>query len=452
MYFFLVLLLIGNVAGRARPTTNVHGQPIRFVHRLDDGQLHSVNIVDNRMEESPISPRVREEPIVVNVEAERAALHARVKNITKPWGGGFEIHVFQVGQGDSQLIIFPSGYTILIDVAEASWNTNKGAELVAAKVVAILGHNRVDVGTPSHLHLDHMGYAGYGGFWWLIENNLITFGKIVDRDAGVWKGDGYNNGTVNEDCDPAEIEWHNVGTIGGTAERWVCYVSDPRNTKVFPIYEIAKMSSTTQVQPPDKNAKVTVLLLDAVGVKQVDGVPVSGDRVNQKNPPSENDYCIGYLIQFGSFSYVTAGDTDGEYTTSPFGYSYNDVEDVLKDIVTATVGHQIDVLHANHHGSSHSSSTDFINTMHPQASFISCGLNNAHGHPAQESLDRLLAVGDVYLPNICDPERSYGKSVIVDGDIVLYSDTGATFTIENNSYKSRGPSNPPSTPKSAVSS
>lgn len=37
----------------------------------------------------------------------------------------------------------------------------------------------------SHLHLDHIGYANYGGFWALIEKYGITFGKFIDRDAGI---------------------------------------------------------------------------------------------------------------------------------------------------------------------------------------------------------------------------------------------------------------------------
>src|SRR5574341_464797 len=46
---------------------------------------------------------------------------------TSTWQpGAFEIHIFDVEQGDSQLIIFPSGYTILIDVAEPSWNSHRG--------------------------------------------------------------------------------------------------------------------------------------------------------------------------------------------------------------------------------------------------------------------------------------------------------------------------------------
>lgn len=64
------------------------------------------------------------------------------------------------------------------------------------------------------MHLDHIGYAGYGGFWYLIEEAGIEFGKIIDRDAGEWvdsNGDGV--------CDPdTEIDWHVVGTFSGTAQ------------------------------------------------------------------------------------------------------------------------------------------------------------------------------------------------------------------------------------------
>lgn len=120
-----------------------------------------------------------------------------------------------MGQGDSQLIVFPSGFTILNDIFEASWNTCKGAEHVAERVLAITGRRHIDVGVISHWcvqlsvqcsltilsqpalsvrrtalahrHLDHLGYAGYGGFWCAIEKGLLTFGKLIDRDGGVWR-------------------------------------------------------------------------------------------------------------------------------------------------------------------------------------------------------------------------------------------------------------------------
>lgn len=41
--------------------------------------------------------------------------------------GEFQIYIFNVGQGDSQLIVYPSGYSIFIDINEANWNTDKGS-------------------------------------------------------------------------------------------------------------------------------------------------------------------------------------------------------------------------------------------------------------------------------------------------------------------------------------
>ena len=64
------------------------------------------------------------------------------------------------------------------------------------------------------MHLDHIGYAGYGGFWHLIEVGGIQFGKIIDRDAGEWV-DSNRDGV----CDPdTEIDWNVVGTFSGTAQ------------------------------------------------------------------------------------------------------------------------------------------------------------------------------------------------------------------------------------------
>ena len=133
----------------------------------------------------------------------------------EPWTPGeFQIRIFDVEQGDSQLIIFPSGYTILIDVAEHSYNSGKGAALIASKIQSIMqGDMSIDVGVVSHLHLDHLGYAGYGGFWGLIETHGVTFGKLIDRDAGQWV-DGSGGGTVDGFCDPdLEIVWNNAGTV-----------------------------------------------------------------------------------------------------------------------------------------------------------------------------------------------------------------------------------------------
>jgi hypothetical protein len=166
----------------------------------------------------------------------------------------------------------------------------------------------------------------------------------------------------------------------------------------------------------------------------VDGVtPIQGDHTADPVPPSENDYSIAIKVRFGTIDYATAGDSDGEYATSQWGYTYNDVESIL-----APRFGQVDVLRANHHGSGHSSSQSYVDTLDPDASAISCG-NNTYGHPGQAVLDRLLATGDVYLTNLCDTTRNYGAAVIVNGDILLQSNDGVNYTVNGVAYVASDP-------------
>jgi beta-lactamase superfamily II metal-dependent hydrolase len=347
--------------------------------------------------------------------------------------GTFEIHIFDVEQGDSQLIIGPTGKTLLIDVREASWNTGAGAAYIADKLRTIMGpsFSHIDYIMPSHLHLDHIGYAGYGGIWALLEVHGFTVGKLIDRDAGTWV-DADSNNVCNPDT---EIVWFNAGTQSGTARNWLCYVTDPANANTVN-REIAVINSTTQI---DLGAGVTVKIVqrDAENVMMADGItPLRGDHTADPLPPSENDYSIGVKITYGLLDYATAGDSDGEYATSEFGYTYNDVEAVLAPRMGV-----VDVMRANHHGSGHSTSQLYADTLQPDASFISCG-DNTFGHPGQTTLDRLLAWGAVYLTNLCDATRNYGASVIVNGDIVLKSTDGVNYTINGTPFTASDPATP----------
>jgi len=343
--------------------------------------------------------------------------------------GNFEIHVFQVGQADSQLIVGPTGRTLLIDVGELSWNSGRGAQLVANKIRQVMGanHNHIDYIVATHLHLDHIGYVGRGGIWALIENHGFTVGTLIDRDAGVWI-DADQDGQPSQD----EITWHNAGTTSGTGWRWLGYATDPANaTKLN--REIAIVGSSTQIDlGPD--VTVTVVQSDASGVKMADGqTDIQGNHVNAQNPPSENDYSITLKITYRKLDYVTGGDTDGEYETSSYGYVYNDVESVI----APRIG-RIEVLHANHHGSAHSTNQMYVNTLDPDVSLISCG-SNSYGHPNQDTLNRLLATSMVYLTEQGDTSRNYGSAVIVNDDIVIKSNNGVNYTVNGNAYVASDP-------------
>lgn len=51
------------------------------------------------------------------------------------------------------------------------------------------------------------------------------------------------------------------------------------------------------------------------------------------------------------------------------------------------------VLKVAHHGSDHSSTASFLDTLKPQHALISCGKNNRYGHPGEETMARLTERG-----------------------------------------------------------
>jgi len=324
--------------------------------------------------------------------------------------GGLEIHIFDVGQAMSQLWIYPSGYTVFVDGPEWNWNSGELSKIVANKLTTVLNGTKViDVGVISHLHLDHLGYVGYGGIWALIENYGFSFKKIIDRDSGHWvdsNGDG--------ECTADELVYNNIGTLSTTSTAWLCYATDP-SSKVYKVRQNPKLCSTSQISPPDNGATVTIVAADARGAMMQDGRKVEGDHHHESFPPSENDYSIGLIARYGDFTFATFGDLDGEYAKSEHGYYYDDIEStVIKRIGEA------DVYNVNHHGSSHSSNADFLAKLQPTVSVISCGKNNKYGHPSQDTLDRLKQVSrTILITEDGNPDAQYGNAIITNDDIVI---------------------------------
>lgn len=377
--------------------------------------------------------------------------------------GQLNIYWFDVEQGDAQLIVGPTGKTLLVDLGENAWNS-KGATTQASRVAARIrsicgvasGPVYLDYVMGSHHHLDHIGYSGNPNDTQALGNGLyrlltpggedFAVGTLIDRDGGTWtdaNGDG--------DCDvgtssaPApEVEWHNAGTTSQTARRWICWLYGPAGQADRANIEGKVLTLTNTSTWPDLDlgpgVGATILQANAKGVMQADGItPVSGDHTAESTPPSENDYSIALKVSFGNFEYATAGDTDGEYATSSFGYTYNDVEASLVDRFG-----NVEVARANHHGSGHSSNAAYVAGLAPEAVFVSCG-NNGYGHPSNRVLDAFRSVtnergvgADIYLANNpCDPYQAddttptdYSGTRNTDGDVWLYTTSaGAGYEI-----------------------
>ena len=73
-------------------------------------------------------------------------------------------------------------------------------------------------------------------------------------------------------------------------------------------------------------------------------------------------------------------------------------EEVLRNLPPAA--HGIDILKCPHHGSKYSSSSSFLDALHPNLAVISAGHANSYGHPHVETLARFDEGGIPYLTTI----------------------------------------------------
>ena len=87
-----------------------------------------------------------------------------------------------------------------------------------------------------------------------------------------------------------------------------------------------------------------------------------------------NNYSVVIKLSFGIHSFLFAGDAESLSENEMLNAGYNLNSDVLK---------------LGHHGSSSSSSKEFLNAVSPRYAVISCGEGNDYGHPHSETIDAL---------------------------------------------------------------
>lgn len=91
-----------------------------------------------------------------------------------------------------------------------------------------------------------------------------------------------------------------------------------------------------------------------------------------KSYKETNDYSIVLKAEYGETSFVLTGDAEALS-------EYEILEAFDKDFL------KCDLLKVGHHGSSSSSSKEFVQTLSPRFAAISCGYDNDYGHPHRET-------------------------------------------------------------------
>ncbi|WP_147565408.1 ComEC/Rec2 family competence protein [Clostridium tyrobutyricum] len=95
---------------------------------------------------------------------------------------------------------------------------------------------------------------------------------------------------------------------------------------------------------------------------------------NSDSYPDTNDYSIVLKIAYGNNKFLFTGDAEKASEMEMLHKNYDITADVLK---------------VGHHGSSSSTSEEFLNRVNPKIAIISCGKDNKYGHPTKKTINKL---------------------------------------------------------------
>ena len=253
-----------------------------------------------------------------------------------PDAGKLRVIAIDVGQGDSTLLITPSGRTVLIDGGGASDETAAGDTDVGTRIVLpflqFLGINVIDVLILTHPHGDHVG-----GLAAVLRGPRI--GTVLD-------------GTTLPYPSPAYREFRRL-----LAGRSIPCARAVRGQTL----DMGDGVRLTVLNPPDTLA---------YGAAAVYGTGSDDATIN--------NYSVGLRVEYGGTRFILTGDAE------------TDAEGAM---LAAHGDLTCDVLKAGHHGAKNATGDDWLSRLQPKQAVISCGRHNRFGHPAPSTLRRLEAHG-----------------------------------------------------------
>lgn len=134
-------------------------------------------------------------------------------------------------------------------------------------------------------------------------------------------------------------------------------------------------------------------------------------QITVLNPPAEpvddniNDNSVVLRLTYGNISFLFMGDAE---TTGE------------KSLLSSGLEIHADILKAGHHGSSTSSSPEFLSAVDPDVKIIEVGAGNDYHHPSQKTLNALMHTGEHI-------EKSAIYRTDIDGNIDITTDGTSYF-------------------------
>lgn len=181
-----------------------------------------------------------------------------------------------------------------------------------------------------------------------------------------------------------------VGVLKNTEVDTVICPDYEADSKIYQSFVSGEENSGAKTEHPDAG---TEYMLGDARVEIMRDDPSAQD---------ENNRSIAVKISYGLFSMLLTGDSE---------------EEAEKEMIDSGLDLHSDLYVAGHHGSSSSSSQEFLSAVSPYYVWISCGLGNSYGHPHKETMEKLEKDG----VQIFRSDRQGEVSVYSDGTNYWFS-------------------------------
>jgi len=266
--------------------------------------------------------------------------------------GELQVHVLDVGpgEGDSILIISPTGKSVLIDAGD----TGKGK--VVLEALKRYKVERLDYFIATHPHPDHLGGADE-------VLNVTKVGTVID-----------NGVDLSTPAPPTPAAKTSKGKAAAPPPAKKSKVKTV--TGFFDEYQAALKLSGAQYEKAEPGKKYDLgggAFLTVVAPTE----PFFTKEQMKAGGNDTNANSIVLRLDYGDFSMLFMGDAENQSEERMLGKKDLDLEAKLIKIA--------------HHGSKYATSENFLKRVQPQTVIISDGSWNRYGHPAQSVLDRLKA-------------------------------------------------------------
>ena len=352
------------------------------------------------------------------------------------WQEGYlDIHAINTGRGESQLLIFPDGTTMLIDAAgslisptdaipppDQKPNSNVSPGLAVTNYTRHFvkaASNKINYLMLSHFDPDHMGT--YSSSLPLDPTSTFRMGGITEVGAKIGFDKIIDRGYPDYNF-PTDM------TSNSRIANYIKFINWAKANKgvVAEQFDVGKNDQIILQENPSaySNFEIRNIISNGVvwtgtGTGSTNTLPPGSEVAAASG--SENIFSIAFVLSYGKFNFFTGGDLQYNGMTA---HPWKDVEAPVAVVVP-----EVDVMKANHHATSNCNGTTLLNSLKPQTIVIHPWRDV---HPNTETLSRMFAANggvQIFSTNMTEANKprlgaNLNRLKAIEGHIVVRVDPG----------------------------